>query len=79
MTAMQDSVRASSPAWLNTPRGRVVFWLLIIDGVLVFDLFSISERRMVLGKLARGYFVYQSVEYFGDPQRMNFPSNFQVS
>jgi len=42
MTAIQAPVWPSSTAELGTGRGRLVFWLLTIEGALVFDLFLVS-------------------------------------
>jgi len=44
MTAIQPPVHPFSPAELDTERGKLVFWLLSIEGALAFGLCSISWR-----------------------------------
>jgi len=51
MSAIQDPVRPCSPADVDPVRGRLVFWLLAIGGVLAFDLFSVSRRSKVFGEV----------------------------
>jgi hypothetical protein len=62
MTAIQAPVRPSSPAELGTDRGRLVFWLLTIEGVLAFDLFSVSWGSDVFGEV--GVCIFRAPECF---------------
>jgi hypothetical protein len=51
MTAIQAPVHPSSPAELGTKRGRLVFWLWTIEGVLGFNMFSVSWESKVFGEV----------------------------
>lgn len=60
MTAIQAYVRPSSPSELYTEIGRLVFGFLTIEGVLVFNLFSISWRSMVFEGV--GTWIFRALE-----------------
>jgi hypothetical protein len=62
MTAIQDPIRPLSPAERGTVRGRLVFSLLTIEGVLVFDLFSMFGRSKVFREV--GGCIFRAPEYF---------------
>jgi hypothetical protein len=51
MTAVQAHVRPATPAELGTERCTLVFCLLAIEGVLAFNLCSVSWGRKVFGEV----------------------------
>jgi len=77
MTVIQSPVCPSSPAKLDPERGRLVFWLLTIEGALGFDLLSVTWRSKIFGEVGECvYFVHRNVLCVGDPQHMHLPSDF---
>jgi len=62
MTPNQAPIRPSSPAELDTERGRLDIWLFTIEGALVFDLCSVSWRSKMFGEV--GVCIFRAPECF---------------
>ena len=50
-TAIQSQICPSSHTELATKGGKIVIWLLSIEGVLSFDVFSVSWRSKLCGEV----------------------------